>query len=121
MFNGKNQSNTRFLKVLQLNNLVNDFKQLYNYAAHDGETFAIHELYDDELQVSLRNEFYKLLPQKPTDWITTVSNLNGLNGDSEPISMVYSFALEALNPNIDDTRILSIAVDGTSYRIDLQD
>jgi hypothetical protein len=71
--------------------------------------------------VSLRNEFYKLSPQKPTDWITTASNLNGLNGDSEPLSVVYSFALEALNPDLDDTRVLSITPDGTSYRIDFQD
>lgn len=94
-------------------------KELYNYVAHDPERFAIHEIHDSEYQLELRNEFFKLSPDTSEDWVSQVSNTNSMNGDSTLVSAVYSFALEKLNSTRADLRKFTLAEDGSSIRIDV--
>lgn len=76
----------------KVNERAND-DVLYEYKAHDGERFAIHEIHDKEDEVHMSNEFFKL----EDDWVTTVNNLNAYEGDSTHVSLIYSVAIEKLS------------------------
>lgn len=100
--------------------LVTD-KESYSFLEHDAEKFAIHEIQDKEYNLGLRNDFFKISPETSEDWFSETSNINALNGDDEKVSVVYSFALEKLNSAKTDLRKFTIAEDGSSLRIDLND
>lgn len=85
--------------------------------AHDAERFAIHDIYDKDYNLNLRNEFYKIAPDISEDWVSSVTNINPMSEDSDYVSVVYSFALEKLNSAKTDLRKLSIVEDGASFKI----
>lgn len=81
---------------------------LYNYAAHDGERFAIHETDDAEYKLKLSNEFFKIAPEQAEDWMTTVVNNDSFEGNDDRVSLLYSIAIEKLNSEKTDLRKLTI-------------
>lgn len=92
---------------------------------HDSEKFAIHEIIDPEYKLHLTNEFYKyqlysivrINPDKMEDWVTTVINNESYGGDEEYVSLVYSIAIEKLNPEKVDLRKLSIEEEGDALKV----
>lgn len=84
---------------------------------HDGERYAIHETIDPEYKLHFTNEFFKINPEKMEDFVTTCVNNGAMVGDDEYVSLVYSIAMEKLNPEKTDLRKFKVEEENGSLKI----